>query len=105
MEPPKVEAPRDEQWIPREREPRVVMENRHQNVDELVQQIRCDNMAAANNLAAMVERIMARNGVDVGLHRLNYMSLLFEYILQEELPLGEKFLNSPSFLGILVNPL
>lgn len=82
-----------------------MIENRHQNVDELVQQIRHDKMETDNNLAALVERIMAQNGVDVGLHRPNYTSPLSEYVLHAELPLGGKSLNSLSFLGILVNPL
>ncbi|XP_050908867.1 uncharacterized protein LOC127122602 [Lathyrus oleraceus] len=43
-------------------------------------------MAVDNNPAAMVERIMAPNGVNVGPHRPNYTSLLSEYILQSELP-------------------
>ncbi|XP_050890388.1 uncharacterized protein LOC127095791 [Lathyrus oleraceus] len=86
VEPPKVKAPRAEQQIPREMEPRVVMVNRHQNADEFVQQIQRNDMAVDNNLVAMVERIMARNGVDVGLHRPNYTSPLSEYVLQSELP-------------------
>ncbi|XP_050878493.1 uncharacterized protein LOC127082302 [Lathyrus oleraceus] len=60
------------------------MVNRHQNADEVVQQIRRDDMAANNNLETMVERIMMRNGVDVGLHRPNYTSPLSEYVLQSE---------------------
>ncbi|XP_050916180.1 uncharacterized protein LOC127131294 [Lathyrus oleraceus] len=43
-------------------------------------------MAVDNNLAAMIERIMAQNEVNVGLHRPNYKSPLSEYILQSELP-------------------
>lgn len=105
VEPPRVEAHRVEQRIPREREPQVVLENRHQYVDELIQQIRRDDMAANNNLTAMVERIMVKNGVDVVLLRPDYTSPLSEYVLQEELPIGEKSPNSPSFLGIRVNPL
>lgn len=37
IEPPRVEAPRADQQIPREREPRVVMVNKHQNADEFIQ--------------------------------------------------------------------
>ena len=47
-------------------------------------------MVADNNLAAMVERIMARNGVNIGLTRPNYTSHLSEYILQTKLPRGWK---------------
>lgn len=96
---PRVEAPRAEQQIPREREPRVLMVNRHQNADEFVQQILRDDMEADNNLAAMVERIMAWNGVAVGLHRLNYTSPLSEYVLQSELPVRWKVPKFTKFSG------
>lgn len=86
VKPPRVEPPRAEEQIPRERESRVVLGNRHQDADELIQRIRCDDMAANNNLTTMVERIMVRNGVDVGLHRPNYMSRLSEHVLQAESP-------------------
>ncbi|XP_050890325.1 uncharacterized protein LOC127095718 [Lathyrus oleraceus] len=58
------------------------MVNRNQNVDNVIQQIRHDDMAVDNNLAAMVERIMALNRVKFGLQRPNYTSPLSEYILQ-----------------------
>ena len=76
-----VEPPRVEQQIPREREPRVVLANRHQEADELIQRIWRNDMETNNNLTTMVERIMAQNGVDVGLHRPNYTSPLSEYVL------------------------
>lgn len=48
------------QQIPMEREaPRVVMVNRNQNVDEIIHQVRQDEVTEDNNLASMVERIMA----------------------------------------------
>lgn len=50
---------RGEQKIPREREPRVVMVDRNQNTNEVVQQFLHDNMVADINLAGLVERIMA----------------------------------------------
>ena len=85
IEPPRVEPLGPEPPIPRERQPRVVMVNRNQDADEVIHQIRHDDMVEDNNLAAMVKRIMARNGVNVGPHRPNYTSLLSEYILQSEL--------------------
>ena len=72
VEQPVVEPPKVIPQVPREVEPRVVMVNRNQNVDEVIQHIRHDNIAADNNLAAMVERIMAQNGVNFGLRRPNY---------------------------------
>lgn len=53
------EPPRVEQPVPRERQPRVVMMNRNQDDDEVIRQVRRDDMATNNNLATMVERIMA----------------------------------------------
>ncbi|XP_050875636.1 uncharacterized protein LOC127079270 [Lathyrus oleraceus] len=47
-------------------------------------------MAGDNNLAVMVERIMERNEVNIGLHRPNYISPLSEYILQIKFPRGWK---------------
>lgn len=85
VEPPRVEATRVEAPRAEQQIPKVVMVNMHQNTYDFVHQIRRDDMAADNNLAAMVERIMARNGVDVGLHRPNYTSSLAEYLLQSEL--------------------
>ena len=48
------------------------MVNKNQDADKVIHHIRRDDMAEDNNLAAMVERIMARNGVNVGPHRPNY---------------------------------
>ena len=56
-------------------------------------------MEADNNLAAMVERIMVRNGVNFGLRRPNYISPLSEYILQTETPLKQKILKFTKFSG------
>ena len=77
------------------------MVNRNQNVDEVIYQVRQDNMAAENNLTAMVERIMVRNSVNIGLCRPNYTSHLSEYILQTEFPKGWKV---PNFTKSLVTP-
>lgn len=52
-------------------------------------------MARDKNLAAMVERIMVRNAVNIGLHRPNYISPLSEYILQIEFLTG---LEVPKFM-------
>lgn len=57
------EPHRVEPQIPREREAlRVVMVNRNQNTNEVIHRVRQDGVVGENNLAAMVERIMARNG-------------------------------------------
>ncbi|XP_050919349.1 uncharacterized protein LOC127136881 [Lathyrus oleraceus] len=62
------------------------MVNRNQNPDNIIRQVRHDDLAADNNLVAMVERIMVRNRVNFGLRRPNYTSPLSEYILQAEAP-------------------
>lgn len=56
-------------------------------------------MIKDNNLTTMVERIMARNGVNVVPHRPNYTSPLFEYILQSELPHRWKVPKVTKFSG------
>ncbi|XP_050902791.1 uncharacterized protein LOC127115246 [Lathyrus oleraceus] len=66
------------------------MVNRNQNVDDIIRQVRHDDVAADNNLVAIVERIMVRNRVNFGLRRPNYTSPLAEYILQAEAPLRTK---------------
>ncbi|XP_050918982.1 uncharacterized protein LOC127136477 [Lathyrus oleraceus] len=73
------------------------MVNRNQNANNVIRQIRHDNMAADNNLAAMVERIMVRNGVNFGLRRPNYTSPLSKYILQAEAPPRTKILKFTKF--------
>ncbi|XP_050908612.1 uncharacterized protein LOC127122291 [Lathyrus oleraceus] len=82
----RVEPPRNQLRVPIEEEPIIALVNRNQNADNIVQQMRHNDMAADNNMAAMVERIMARNRVNFGLRRPNYMSPLSEYILQSDLP-------------------
>lgn len=47
----------------------------------------------------MVERIMAHNGVNMGLHRPNYNFPLSEYVLQTELPRGWKVPKFIKFVG------
>lgn len=67
-----VGPPRIEPQIPIEREPRVVMVNRNQNIDNVIRQIQHNDLAADNNLATMVKRIMVRNEINFGLQRPNY---------------------------------
>ncbi|XP_058733484.1 uncharacterized protein LOC131605105 [Vicia villosa] len=73
-----------------EEQPRVVVVNRDQHQDEVLQRVRRDNMATENNLTTLIERNMANNGLNTGLQRPNYTSYVAEYILQTELPRGTK---------------
>ncbi|XP_050895309.1 uncharacterized protein LOC127101926 [Lathyrus oleraceus] len=75
------------------------MVNRNQNVDDIIRQVRHDDVAADNNLAAIVERIMVQNGVNFGLRRPNYTSALSEYILQSKAPLRTKIPKFTKFAG------
>ncbi|XP_050918465.1 uncharacterized protein LOC127135882 [Lathyrus oleraceus] len=75
------------------------MVNRNQNADDIIRQVRHDDMAADNNLAAIVERIIVRNGVNLGLRRPNYTSPLSEYILQAEAPPITKIPKFTKFIG------
>ena len=59
VEPPREEPPRNQIPVLEEEEPRMVIVNRNQDADRVVNQVRRNNIAAENNLAAMVERIMA----------------------------------------------
>ena len=52
-----------------------------------------------NNLATMVERIMARNGMNMGFARLNFTSPIVDYILQSELPPRTKVPKFTKFSG------
>lgn len=81
------------------KEPRMLIVNRNQNVDDIIRQVRHDEVAADNNLEAIVERIMVRNGVNFGLRRPNYTSPLAEYILQAEVPLRTKIPKFTKFAG------
>ncbi|XP_050888874.1 uncharacterized protein LOC127094047 [Lathyrus oleraceus] len=75
------------------------MVNRNQNVDNVIRQIRHDDMAANNNQAALVERIVVRNGVNFFLRRPNYTSHLSEYVLQPETPPRTKIPKFTKFFG------
>ena len=79
MEQPGVEEPRVIA-------PEVRIVNRNQNADEVVQHIQYQNMGLENNLAAMIERIMTQNGMNMGFRRPNFTSPLSEYVLQTDLP-------------------
>ena len=54
------------------------------------------NLGVHDNIANLVETIMAQNGLNIGLHRPNFISPHSEYVLQTELPRGSKI---PKFTG------
>ena len=78
--------------------PRVLV-HRHQEADQIVDQIRQEDLAVENNLTTIIERIMARNGMNTALQRPTYSSPLSEYILQTENPRGWKIPKYTKFGG------
>jgi len=86
-------------------QPKVILADRNDNADEVVRNVQQQNTGAHNNTANLVENIMAPNGLNIGLHRSNFVSPLSELVLQSELSRGYKFLSSPNLQGIPVSPL
>lgn len=78
---------------------RVDMVGRNQDVEEVVRNVRQDNLREQNNLAHLVKNMLSHNGLNVGLHRPNFVSPLAEYILQIELPNGWKIPKFAKFVG------
>lgn len=52
-----------------------------QDAEEVLRNIRQDNLRGKNNLAHLVKNILAQNSLNVGLHRPNFVSPLTEYVL------------------------
>jgi hypothetical protein len=50
-----------------QQEPEVVLVNRNQDADNVLRQVRQENVAGQNNLANLVENILAQNGLNIGL--------------------------------------
>jgi UV DNA damage repair endonuclease len=66
--------------------PEVILVDKNHDAYEVVRNVQQQNIEAHNNIATSVENIMAHNGLNVGLHRPNFVSPLSEYVLQTELP-------------------
>src|SRR3954470_17032800 len=82
-----------------EERPRLRIVGRDEHPDEIVQRVRRENLATENNLTAMIERVMANNGLSTGLRRPNYTSPISDYIMQTELPRGTKVPKFTKFSG------
>jgi len=76
----------------------VILVGRNHDADEVVKNVQ-QNFEAQNNIATLVENIMAQNGLNVGLHRPNFVSPLSEYVLQIELQRGSKIPKFSTFAG------
>ncbi|MCH97962.1 hypothetical protein A2U01_0018960, partial [Trifolium medium] len=93
------EEPQVQMGMPRIPNHGVTLVHRNQDADEVVRNVQQDNFDGQNNLAHMVETILAQNGLNVGLHRPNFVSALSEYVLQTELPRGWKIPKFTKFAG------
>ncbi|XP_058747094.1 uncharacterized protein LOC131620090 [Vicia villosa] len=77
----------------------VVMVGRQQDADQFIEQYQQEEVAMENNLTTMIERIMARNGMNTPLQSPTYSSPLAEYIVQTENPRGWKIPKYTKFRG------
>ena len=78
-------------------QPKVILVDRNDNADEVIRDVQQQNIGLHNNIANLVENIMAQNGLKIGLHRPNFVSPVSELILQSELPWGYKISKFPNF--------
>ena len=77
----------------------VILVGRNDNADEVVRNVQQQNIGAHNIIANLVENIMAQNGLNIGLHRPNFVSPLSELVYQIELPRGYKIPKFTKFAG------
>ncbi|XP_058771881.1 uncharacterized protein LOC131645223 [Vicia villosa] len=77
--------------------PRVVQRN--QDAKQVLRNVQQNNFMGHNNISNVVEQILVQNGINVGLHRPNFVSPLSEYIRQTELPRGWKVPKFTKFAG------
>jgi len=86
---------------PAQQEPERVpgLVNRRQDTYQVVVQARQDNYEGHNNIANVVENLLARSGFNMGLRTPNFRSALFEYVLMTELPRNWKFPKFTKFAG------
>ncbi|KAK2456809.1 hypothetical protein QL285_004146 [Trifolium repens] len=97
---PQVQIQAQQQALPQvEQNPGVVLVNRNQNADDVVRNVQNNNFAGQNNIANLVETILAQNGLNIGMHRPHFVSALSEYVLQTELPRGWKIPKFTKFAG------
>ena len=80
-------------------QPEVVLVDRNNDVDEVFWNVQQQNIGAHNNIANLVKNIMAQHGLNIGLHRPNFVSPLSELVLKSELPRGYKIPKFTKFVG------
>lgn len=58
--------------------------HRNQDADQVVRNVQENSFGVQNDITNVVKQILAKNGLNVGLHRANYVSPLSEYVLQNK---------------------
>ncbi|WJX30008.1 hypothetical protein P8452_18592 [Trifolium repens] len=97
---PQVQIQAQQQALPQVKQnPGIVLVNRNQNADDVVRNVQDNNFVGQNNIANLVETILAQNGLNIGMHRPHFVSALSEYVLQTELPRGWKIPKFTKFAG------
>jgi len=76
-----------------------ILVNRHQDADQVVVQARRNNYKGQNNIANIVEALLAQNGFNMGLHRPNFVSALSEYVLETDLTRNTNIPKFTKFVG------
>src|SRR3954466_14556303 len=76
-----------------------VIIRRRQDADQVLRNIQQDVNVGQNNISNVVEQILVQNGINVGLHRPNFVSPLSGYIRQTELPRCWKVPKFTKFAG------
>ena len=76
-----------------------ILVNMHEDADQVVMQARRNNYEDENNIANVVEALLAQNGFNMGLHRPNFVLALSEYVLMTELPRNWKVPKFTKFAG------
>jgi hypothetical protein len=74
----------------------IILVDSNHDANEVVRNVQQQNFGA-HNIATLVENIMAQNGLNVGLHRPNFVSPFSGYVLQTELPRGYKIPKFTTF--------
>ena len=70
---------------------------KQQDDDQIVMQAQLNNFEGRNNIANVVDALLAQNGFNMGLHRPNFVSALSDYVLQTELLTVWKILEFTKF--------
>jgi len=98
---PEIRAQPQRVQLPAQEEPKTVpiVVNRHQDADQVVMQARRNNYEGQNNIANMVEALLAQNGFNMGLHKPNFVSALSKYVLETNFPRNTKIPKFTKFVG------